>query len=46
MKKSAACEWDLRKKGAGKRYYKALKLPYILRFFMSERPRKPPNHNS
>ena len=29
MKKSAACEWDLRQKGAGKQYYKALKLSYI-----------------
>ena len=29
MKKSAASEWDLRQKGAGKRYYMALKLSYI-----------------
>ena len=29
MEKSAACEWDFRQKGAGKRYYKALKLSYI-----------------
>ena len=29
MEKSAGCEWDLRQKGAGKQYYKALKLSYI-----------------
>jgi len=50
MKKSAGCEWDFRQKGKGKRYYKALNLSYISEnifdFFMNERPRKPPDHNS